>query len=171
MAWPSDRSRDGGIDEIPLPHSPGRMWLCGKHLIGPDPDLVLSHLDATTVVCLTHERELGDRYPSYVEWLRANDGVRAVWLPIEDLHAPSIDEVSLLVADLAGRLAGGERIIVHCAAGIGRSGTVATCVLLDLGVALDDALRHVAANRPMAGPEVGAQRDLVHAYAAMTANR
>ena len=31
--WPSDRSLDGGIDEIPIPGS-GRLWLAGKWLLG-----------------------------------------------------------------------------------------------------------------------------------------
>jgi hypothetical protein len=34
-------------------------------------------------------------------------------------------------------------------------------------VGLDEALATVAANRPMAGPEVGAQRELVSAFAAI----
>ena len=36
MPWPSHRSLDGGIDQIPLPDSPGELWLCGKHVTGPD---------------------------------------------------------------------------------------------------------------------------------------
>jgi protein-tyrosine phosphatase len=50
---------------------------------------------------------------------------------------------------------------VHCAAGIGRAGTTAVALLMLLGVEIDDALATVRANRPMAGPEVGAQLDLI----------
>lgn len=163
--WPvPPRSVDGGIDEVPLPDVPGRLWLCGKHAIGPDVDALMSRVAATTVACLVQEHELLDRYPAYVAWLRANAGSAAIWFPIPDLHAPVVDETRPFVEELVRRLRVGERIVLHCAAGIGRAGTIATCVLLDLGVPFDDALSTVRANRPMAGPEVGAQRSLVEAW-------
>jgi protein-tyrosine phosphatase len=120
---------------------------------------------ATTVVCLVEAHELEDRYPDYVQWLRINNGGCAVWFPIHDLHAPDLDEALSLLDGLATRLHAGEHLLVHCGAGIGRAGTIATCLLIELGMEADEALDHVAAHRPMAGPEVGAQRDLVAALA------
>ena len=158
----SRRSVDGGIDEIPLPDVPGRLWLCGKHAIGPDPDTALTTAGAaSTVVCLTEAHELDSRYPDYVEWLRAESGRRAIWFPIHDLHAPHADAALALVDDVVARLRAGESVLVHCGAGVGRAGTLAVCVLLRLGVDRDEALATVAAHRPMAGPEAGTQRDLV----------
>ena len=182
MGWPHGRARDGGIDEIPLPRrataSPtdagadsaasagGRLWLCGKHVVGPDPEAALARVGATTIVCLNERDELADRYPAYVDWLTANRGARAVWFPIPDLHAPPVDAVIPLLADLQARLDDGESIVVHCGAGIGRAGTLAACLLVSLGLDADDGLAVVAANRPMAGPEAGGQRELVDALAA-----
>jgi len=166
MAWPSDRSRDGGIDEIPLPAElSGRLFLCGKHAIGPDHLTLMDRVDATTVVCLNEMYELDDRYPDYTAWLRANLGTQAVHHPIPDMHAPTVHDLHRLVDDIHSRLAAGEVIIVHCAGGIGRSGTVAVAVLLRAGVPLDDALTIVRSNRPMAGPEVGAQQDVLREFA------
>ena len=164
----SRRSVDGGIDEIPLPAVPGRLWLCGKHAIAPDPDEAMSTAGAAaTVVCLTEAHELDDRYPEYVAWLRSEAGGRAIWFPIHDLHAPPPTAALELVDDLAERLRAGESVLVHCGAGIGRAGTLAVCVLMRLGLGRDEALETVAAHRPMAGPEAGAQRDLVDALAAL----
>ena len=140
------------------------MWLCGKHVVGPDPEQVLNALGATTIVCLTHRHELDQRFPGYVDWLDHNLGGRAVWFPIEDLYAPSVEAVHALVDEIALRLQRGEGVVMHCAAGIGRAGTLATCVLMSMGLDLDAALALVAAHRPMAGPEVGAQRELVLAF-------
>src|SRR3954470_4018101 len=152
MAWPSDRSRDGGIDEIPLPSAlPGRLFLCGKHAIGPDHLALMERVGATTVVCLNEMYELDERYPAYTEWVRANRGTHAVHCPIPDLHAPTLEVLTGLVDDIHARLAAGEVIIVHCAGGIGRSGTVAVAVLLHAGVPMEDALVTVRTNRPMAG--------------------
>ncbi len=65
------------------------------------------------------------------------------------------------LADLIDRLRQGNGLIVHCAAGIGRSGTTAVAVLTRLGMSLDAALDNVREHRPMGGPEVGAQLDFV----------
>lgn len=165
MAWPHGRSRDGGIDEIPLGDIAGRLFLCGKHAVGPDPDGALERVDATTIVCLNADAELAPRYPDYVDWLRRNAPLRAVHHPVHDMHAPTLTEFESLVEDLHARLTTGERLLVTCGAGIGRAGTVAVGLLIRLGSSLDDALETVRAHRPMAGPEVGAQMDLLAEYA------
>ncbi len=163
--WPSERSRDGGVDEVPL-EGPGRLWLCGKHAVAPDPEALLERLGATTIVALNEVHELDDRYPDYVRWLRSS--TRGVWYPVPDLHAPTLSEALAWVDDLRGRLHDGEHLVVHCGAGIGRAGTIATALLVRTGLSLDEALARVASCRPMAGPEAGAQRDLLVALASMS---
>jgi protein-tyrosine phosphatase len=167
LAWLSRRQRDGSVDRIPLPEGvPGALWLCGKHAIAPDQHRVIDEVGgAATVVCLVERHELDDRYPGYVIWLQRPDAADSVWFPIPDLHAPTLLQATPFVDDLVRRLHAGETLIVHCGAGMGRAGTVAVCVLNRLGVALDDALRMVSEARPGAGPEVGAQRDLVEQFA------
>ena len=125
----------------------------------------MSRTDTNVVVCLVHDHELSERYPAYLEWLRANDGDAALWFPIHDLGAPSPREARPFLAELVERLAAGDRLLMHCAAGIGRAGTMAVCALMMLGMGREEALDTVAAARPMAGPEVGAQLDLVNALA------
>lgn len=157
--WRSERSRDGGVDEVSLPEGPGRLWLCGKHAVGPDPDALLERLGATTIVALNEVHELDDRYPGYVGWLRSSG--KAVWHPVPDLHAPTLSETLVLVDDLRHRIQHGEHLVLHCGAGIGRAGTIAAALLIRAGLSHDDALARVASSRPMAGPEAGAQRDLL----------
>lgn len=163
--WAAERARHGGVDEVPLPFGPGRLWLCGKHFVGPDPERALTAVGATTVVCLNEPGEIADRYPEYVEWLRTNQPDRAVWHPVPDLHAPDFDAATALVASLRVRLAAGEGLLLHCGAGIGRAGTLAAALLVTMGVPVDEAVAHVAAHRPMAGPEAGVQADLLDALA------
>jgi protein-tyrosine phosphatase len=162
--WPGPRATHGGVDEVPVA-GPGRLWLCGKHVVGPDPEQALVSVGATTVVCLNERAELDDRYPSYVAWLEANQPDRAVWHPVPDLHAPDLDDALELLTDLRARLEAGEGLLLHCGAGIGRAGTVAAGLLVTTGTPLSDALALVRAHRPLAGPEAGAQADLLDALA------
>ncbi len=162
----SPRSVDGGIDEIPLPNANGRLWLCGKHVVGPDPEAALARVDATTIVCLNRRHELEDRYPGYVPWIEANTPERAVWFPTADLSIRPLNEMLPILHDLVDRVSrpeGAERLIIHCAAGIGRSGTTAAALLMMLGIDRTTAVTTVAHHRPMAGPEVGTQRDFIDA--------
>jgi protein-tyrosine phosphatase len=160
-----ERSRNGGADEIPLPLGPGRLWLCGKHYIGPDPEAALQRVGADVVVCLNEAVELRDRYPDYVRWLHENRPARALWHPIPDLHAPHIEGAVQLLDELRSRLDAGQSLLMHCGAGIGRAGTMAAGLLVVMGLPFDTACERVATHRPMAGPEVGAQTELLQALA------
>ena len=159
-----DRWVDGGLDRIPLP--PGRsgaLWVCGKWVVGPDPEAALDRADgAGLVVCLNEREELRD-FPSYADWLDANAGGRALWHPVADLHAPSVDATAALVAAVVARIDDG--VVIHCAGGLGRAPTLAICALVELGMTAGDALDLVRAHRPGGGPEAGAQHRLVAAYA------
>lgn len=139
--------------------------MCGKHVVGPDPEGLLARVGADTIVCLNQAHELVDRYPHYLDWLRSNVPDRAVWFPVPDLHAPSADEARPFLDELLDRLRLGHGLVVHCGAGIGRAGTTAAALLVLAGMPLADALAHVRAHRPAAGPEVGAQRSLVEELA------
>ncbi len=162
-SWPRGRSADGGIDEIPIP-GPGRLWLCGKHAVGPDPEAALARVQADTLLCFNERHEIEARYPDYVDWLRADQPGR-LWFPTPDLGVRPVDEFLDLVDDCVARLDEGARLLAHCGAGIGRAGTFAVAVLVARGTALDDALAVVADHRPSAGPEAGSQQELVSAAA------
>ena len=163
--WLSERSRNGGIDEVQMPVAPGRLWLCGKHFVGPDPQGALDRTGAATVVCLNEADELAPRYPGYVQWLGTAGHARAVWYPIPDLHAPPVDELVPVLEDLHGRLRAGRGVVVSCGAGIGRAGTVAASLLVLDGAELADALDLLGRSRPMAGPQTREQLDFLEAFA------
>ena len=150
------------VDRIPLPSTDGALWLCGRHDIAPDPDAVLAWADgATTVVCLNPIQELQTRFPTYVEWLQANKAGRALWFPIRNFGAESAGATMPFLQMVVDRLVAGEGVVMHCAMGQGRAGTMAVCLLMMLGASRDDALRTVAAHRMFAGPADGSQWSLV----------
>ena len=158
------------IDRIPLPRTEGSLWLCGRNDVGPDPEAALRWSDAaSTIVCLNHIDELAMRYPNYVEWLRANRAGRAIWFPIENFTAPSPGMVMPVLRMITDRLENGEGVVMHCAAGQGRAGTMAVCVLMALGQSTGDAVRTVASSRVFAGPGNANQWSLVEGIAELLA--
>jgi protein-tyrosine phosphatase len=145
--------------------------LCGKHFVGPDPVAALASFEADRLVCLCERDELEGRYPDYLAWLVANDGQAAWWYPVADLHAPALDDTFLFLDALRELIRSGHRVLMHCGAGIGRAGTLGAALLIRMGVPASGALSTVAAARPMAGPEVGAQSELIEHLAAALGRR
>lgn len=97
------------------------------------------------VVCLTSWEEIEAKSPAYARALQHRE---APWqqaaFPIIDFGVPS-DRTSFLafITALAADLRAGTNVLLHCAAGIGRTGTVASCVLVALGLAPDEAAQRV----------------------------
>jgi hypothetical protein len=166
--WGNERSRNGGIDELPLPQGPGRLLLCGKHYVGPDVRHVRAAHHVDVIVCLTQRHEIDLRYSGYTAWLDASEGSDALWRPVPDLGVLSHSEMLRLIEEVDGLLQAGKTILLHCAAGIGRTGTVAVAVLMRQGMTADHARAHVAAHRSLAGPETGPQHAFIEQLAKST---
>ena len=84
-------------------------------------------------------------------------------LPVADFTAPAPAVIDRVV-DLA-RVAEhtGNAVMVHCAAGRGRTGTVLACVLVSRGLEADDAIEAVRAVRP-GSIETAEQVEAVRGY-------
>lgn len=118
----------------------------------------------TLVVCLTPRHELASLSPAYAAALRAQT------LPMRWLHLPMRDfgladnqrDFRAGLEQVALAVTAGDSALLHCAAGIGRTGTAAACLLKRLGVERDDALRRVAAAG--SNPESAAQAGLIDSF-------
>lgn len=172
----------GHLAEPPWPHDglvhgwwvePGRV-LAGEYPGSPDPVKARHKLDVLidagmrTFVDLTTEADGLAPYAPLVEELAATRGLdlRRVRFPIPDLDvvADADYDVATRLVD-EGRDRGG--VYVHCWGGIGRTGTVIGCRLVDEGLTYDevtarlDRLRAPTRKAARRAPETVGQHDLL----------
>lgn len=147
------------MDEIPLEgRAPGALWCASFTDVGPDPDGALAAAEADMLVSLVETPEIHMRFPPFEQWL-ADHPDRARRHPIPDWGVVDDDDLLNTVDQLTGLVLTGHRLILHCGAGMGRTGVLSTLVLVTLGMSLDDAATHVRTHRAGAGPDSEIQRD------------
>ncbi|HEX9051684.1 MAG TPA: dual specificity protein phosphatase [Anaeromyxobacter sp.] len=79
-------------------------------------------------------------------------GIRLLHLPTEDTRAISLEKLRHGVGFVSEGLARGEKVLVHCQYGIGRSALLALCVLVDRGLAPLDAMERAKSARRQISP-------------------
>jgi len=74
--------------------------------------------------------------------------IRDVHLPVRDFTPPTQDQLSDGVDAIQTALSEGQRVAVHCGAGLGRTGTLIACYLVSSGLSADEAIARIRALRP-----------------------
>ena len=116
------------------------------------------------IVCLTPRHELASLSPAYAAALREGTlAMRWLALPMRDFGlADNLREFRAGIVSVAEAVRTGDSALLHCAAGIGRTGTAAACLLKHLGVQRELALQQVLAAG--SNPESAAQAGLINSF-------
>lgn len=152
LSPPSD-SVPTGIGRLWLHSMPGRLETWAEFLDQANQ----RRLDR--VVCLNPLDEIEYLSPLYYQAIAAGRlPFRWQHLPLLDFGVGADPQVFRHgVEQISHGLILGEQVLLHCAAGIGRTGTVAACVLKNLGQSRDAALAAVwaAGSNPQSALQSG----------------
>ncbi len=128
----------------------GFLWLKKGKLAGtPRPGIVqdiaydlqaLQRVGITTLITLTETPPDREAYEEY--------GIKSIWSPFRDMAAPSITQAAGLCKLIQRLCNDGERVAVHCKAGLGRTGTILACTLIWEGMDALEALESVRRIQP-----------------------
>ena len=145
-------------DSPPRGPIPDSYWLIpGRLLAGEYPgtyheadtrEKLAKFLDAgiRTFINLTEARELSS-YEEILRDLSAERGIETVHVrqSIRDYRTPrERAQMIEILATIRGEIEAGRAVYVHCWGGIGRTGTVVGCWLVEQGLTGDEALRRIA---------------------------
>jgi len=92
------------------------------------------------VVTLTEEPPPAARLRSF--------GLASRHFPIRDMDVPALGAATALARDIVRAIKSGERVAVHCHAGLGRTGTVLAAVLVFEGMSAEEAILRVREVEP-----------------------
>lgn len=153
---------------LPLPEDvPGRLWLASMPgRLEPWPEFVAEagRHALTRIVCLNPADEMTALSPAYHAALMADAlPARLQWLPMRDRGlAQDGRTFAQGITELADALRAGEHALLHCAAGIGRTGTAAACLLKHLGLSAAQARQRV--RDAGSNPESALQSGLIERF-------
>jgi ADP-ribosyl-[dinitrogen reductase] hydrolase len=140
---------DGG--QIGMMHCPGRCGgPYGQRELAAD-IAVITAWGADVVLSLNQSDEFARLGVPAFEATLARQSFRWVHAPIPDFSTPGPEFAHAWATAgplIASTLRDGGKVAVHCAAGLGRTGTLVAKLLIDLGADPDDAVARVRKARP-----------------------
>jgi atypical dual specificity phosphatase len=117
------------------------------------------------IAVLAEPQEIARYWGSVNNYFRAleNKSFEFTYSPIRDFHAPDLIQLEKLVEWIDAKVRENKPVLVHCHAGIGRTGTIIAAYLVKKGYGASEAIKKVRKSIPLA-LEVDEQVSVVYEY-------
>ena len=151
---------------VPIPNSltRGSLYLCSMPGRFEPMEIFLQEIAAAAVgnvICLVSNEEIARKSPDYLAAIQREEiPATLVRFEITDYGLPaSVEEFDQTLDLIRGKLDDGESVVIHCAAGKGRTGMTSIRLLSRMGMPLEQAIETIR----LAGssPDTQAQRDFL----------
>jgi protein-tyrosine phosphatase len=108
-----------------------------------------SEYNASTIVTLIEQFEFTNLKIENLRVKVKELGMKSIWFPIKDGDVPKegYEIFDVFISYLLDLLIYEENLIIHCMGGLGRAGTVSSCILIKAGLNYKEALDRVRTTR------------------------
>lgn len=151
--YPIETIAAGSLSAMAKPEAKGDIELEFKSIAAQKITRVVSLLESTEAAAqgLANEKQLVER-----------SGMQFVHYPIGDFGVPEdVSKFALFIRQQHEAIAAGEHTVVHCYAGIGRTGIVTTSILLRCGYNPLQAIETISQKRGVKIPDTQRQVDWI----------
>jgi len=118
----------------------------------------------TDVVSLLRNDEIVELNLLDEERFCTNANIGFTRLPIRDRGLPDLNLLKQLALKLAEILKNEASLAIHCRAGIGRAGLLSCCILQELSMDAEEAIKSVSDARGVIVPDTNEQREFILNY-------
>jgi protein-tyrosine phosphatase len=151
--WLTDLDLAPWRGKIGLTFAPGKIGPANygapwKRDLNKDLDRLVGEYGIELLVCLMESHELQQWKIEGLFEAAQRRKIIAVHEPVVDLTPPTLAQAGRLVELSIATARAGRNLAIHCRGGLGRTGTVAACCYVALGIEPADAIQRVRAARP-----------------------
>ena len=124
----------------------------------------LKSLGITKVVSLLEEHEITALGLNEEPNLCKAHEIDFMNIPFKDRDVPPLAIIQTLVPQLLNEILDGHQIAIHCHGGVGRTGILANCLLIESGVTASQALTLISEARQCPSPNIDTQIEFIRLY-------